>query len=59
MAENKPRKRLLFVDDEASIRLTLPPILDKAGFEVHVAERASPMRSSRLIPFSSTPWLPT
>lgn len=38
MAENKPRKRLLFVDDEASIRLTLPPILDKAGFEVHVAE---------------------
>ncbi len=38
MAENKPRKRLLFVDDEASIRLTLPPILDKAGFDVHVAE---------------------
>lgn len=38
MAENKLRKRLLFVDDEASIRLTLPPILDKAGFEVHVAE---------------------
>ena len=26
------------MDDEASIRLTLPPILDKAGFEVHVAE---------------------
>jgi len=26
------------VDDEASIRLTLPPILEKAGFEVHVAE---------------------
>jgi len=38
MAENKGRKRLLFVDDEASIRLTLPPILEKAGFEVHVAE---------------------
>lgn len=38
MAENKSRKRLLFVDDEASIRLTLPPILDKAGFDVHVAE---------------------
>ena len=38
MAENKPRKRLLFVDDEASIRVTLPPILDKAGFDVHVAE---------------------
>lgn len=38
MAENKARKRLLFVDDEPSIRLTLPPILEKAGFEVHVAE---------------------
>jgi len=38
MAENKGRKRLLFVDDERSIRLTLPPILEKAGFEVHVAE---------------------
>jgi ActR/RegA family two-component response regulator len=36
-AETKP-KRLLFVDDEASIRITLPPILEKAGFEVHVAE---------------------
>ena len=32
MAENKGRKRLLFVDDEPSIRLTLPPILEKAGF---------------------------
>jgi ActR/RegA family two-component response regulator len=38
MAETKARKRLLFVDDEPSIRLTLPPILEKAGFEVHVAE---------------------
>src|SRR5260370_7620468 len=38
MAENKGRKRLLFVDDEPSIRLTLPSILEKAGFEVHVAE---------------------
>jgi ActR/RegA family two-component response regulator len=38
MAENKGRKRLLFVDDEGSIRLTLPPILEKAGFDVHVAE---------------------
>jgi ActR/RegA family two-component response regulator len=37
MAETKA-KRLLFVDDEASIRITLPPILEKAGFEVHVAE---------------------
>jgi DNA-binding response OmpR family regulator len=38
MAENRGRKRVLFVDDEPSIRLTLPPILEKAGFEVHVAE---------------------
>jgi DNA-binding response OmpR family regulator len=38
MAENKASKRLLFVDDEPSIRLTLPPILEKAGFDVHVAE---------------------
>jgi len=38
MAENKGRKRVLFVDDEPSIRLTLPAILEKAGFEVHVAE---------------------
>lgn len=28
------RKRILFVDDEASIRLTLPRILVKYGFEV-------------------------
>src|SRR5260370_35559786 len=38
MAENKGRKGLLFVDEERSIRLTLPSILEKAGFEVHVAE---------------------
>jgi len=37
MAETKT-KRILFVDDEASIRITLPPILEKAGFEVHIAE---------------------
>src|SRR5437660_3916429 len=30
-------KRILFVDDEASIRLTLPPVLEKEGFQVHVA----------------------
>jgi len=38
MSQNKGSKRLLFVDDEPSIRLTLPPILEKAGFDVHVAE---------------------
>jgi DNA-binding NtrC family response regulator len=32
-----PRKRLLFVDDESSIRLTLPPILQENGFEVKTA----------------------
>jgi DNA-binding NtrC family response regulator len=30
-------KNLLFVDDEASIRLTLPPILQQHGFEVRAA----------------------
>ena len=29
--------RLLFVDDESSIRMTLPPILAQEGFEVTVA----------------------
>jgi len=38
MAENRGRRRVLFVDDEPSIRLTLPPILEKAGFDVHVAQ---------------------
>jgi len=33
--------RLLFVDDEASIRLTLPPVLQKVGFDVRVAESVS------------------
>jgi len=36
-----PRKRILFVDDEASIRLTLPPVLEQAGFQLHVAETVS------------------
>jgi DNA-binding NtrC family response regulator len=31
------RKRILFVDDEASIRLTLPPVLEQHGFEVKAA----------------------
>jgi hypothetical protein len=30
-------RRLLFVDDEAGIRLTLPPILQEHSFDVHVA----------------------
>ncbi len=33
--------RLLFVDDEASIRMTLPPVLERAGFDVRVAENVS------------------
>jgi ActR/RegA family two-component response regulator len=33
--------RLLFVDDEPSIRLTLPPILQKRGFQVQVAANVS------------------
>src|SRR5512141_882839 len=31
-------KRLLFVDDEPSIRLTLPPVLEDHGFAVTTAE---------------------
>ncbi len=38
MIAEAPRKRILFVDDETSIRLTLPPVLEQAGFEVQVAE---------------------
>ncbi len=30
-------KRILFVDDEPSIRLTLPPVLQQHGFEVRSA----------------------
>jgi ActR/RegA family two-component response regulator len=32
---------LLFVDDEPSIRMTLPPVLQKAGFDVRIAESVS------------------
>jgi DNA-binding NtrC family response regulator len=32
-----PRTRILFVDDEPNIRLTLPPILEQHGFEVTAA----------------------
>ena len=31
------RKRILFVDDEPSIRVTLPPVIEQSGFEVRVA----------------------
>jgi ActR/RegA family two-component response regulator len=36
-AQPPPKQRLLFVDDEESIRLTLPAILQNAGFDVSVA----------------------
>jgi len=35
------RKRILFVDDEPSIRLTLPAILQENGFEVTTASSVS------------------
>jgi DNA-binding response OmpR family regulator len=38
---SESRARLLFVDDEPSIRMTLPPVLRKAGFEVSIAENVS------------------
>src|SRR5205823_8767973 len=38
MADGQNRPRVLFVDDEPSIRLTLPPVLQEAGFEVRVSE---------------------
>ena len=45
------RKRILFVDDEPSIRLTLPPVLQEHGFEVKtaasVAEALSEIRRDR------------
>lgn len=31
------RNRILFVDDEPNIRLTLPPVLEQHGFEVKAA----------------------
>lgn len=34
MHRRTDRKRILFVDDEENIRLTLPPLLEKHGFEV-------------------------
>lgn len=41
MPEPAQQKIILFVDDEPSIRITLPAILRKAGFEVRVAENVT------------------
>jgi len=45
------RKRILFVDDEPSIRLTLPQVLQEHGFEVKtagsVADALAEINSSR------------
>src|SRR5438445_2108435 len=38
--------RLLFVDDEASIRLTLPPILQERGCQEHIAASVSEARTA-------------
>src|SRR5438128_4289951 len=38
--------RLLFVDDEPSIRLTLPPILQQRGFQVQIAASVSEARTA-------------
>src|SRR5205809_6221527 len=38
--------RHLFVDDEASIRLTLPPILQERGFQVQIAASVSEARTA-------------
>jgi len=39
--KKKGGNRLLFVDDEPSIRLTLPPLLQERGFQVQVAANIS------------------
>jgi signal transduction histidine kinase len=39
--QSKFQRRLLFVDDEESIRLTLPPLLQTKGFEIRVAANVS------------------
>ena len=45
------RTRILFVDDEPNIRLTLPPVLEQHGFEVKaagsVAEAVEQIKASR------------
>ena len=46
-----PRSRILFVDDEPNIRLTLPPVLEQHSFEVKavatVAEALAQIRATR------------
>ena len=37
-ARTRTNVSMLFVDDEPSIRLTLPPILEEQGFQVRVAD---------------------
>jgi len=39
--KKKGGNRLLFVDDEPSVRLTLPPLLQERGFQVQVAANIS------------------
>lgn len=45
------RNRILFVDDEPNIRLTLPPVLEQHGFEVKaagsIAEAVNQIAASR------------
>ena len=38
MGRRTTLKTILFVDDEPSIRLTLPPILEEHGFQIRVAD---------------------
>jgi CheY-like chemotaxis protein len=49
VADESVRKRMLFVDDEAGIRLTLPRILAKRGFDItsaaNVAEALSEIKA--------------
>src|ERR1700746_2347223 len=46
------RKRVLFVDDEPSIRLTLPPVLEEHGFEVPSASSVA----EALVEINSSPF---
>jgi DNA-binding NtrC family response regulator len=38
VASRSTLHQMLFVDDESSIRLTLPPILEEYGFQIRVAD---------------------